>query len=228
MAAVSSSKPEREAAMSTKNKRKAPPPALYADVRRLLKKYDCPLPLHQIRAQFMGAITSPLDTVNPSREIQTLWGGHAPGFASMAAANEFMQVLVIGLWNHVARHFGSHEPFALIDITPEPTEKGIKDHAKVRFEEIQGFLEGFFQGQDSVHLSEDIADCLDVLDDLILMFGGIARLPKERQVVTLREIQDLINQLADLTDIAQKEINQIITFCAAQRRGEDEDPPRLH
>ena len=214
--------------MSTKNKRKAPPPALYADVRRLLKKYDCPLPLHQIRAQFMGAIASPVDTVNPSREIQTLWGGHAPSFASMAAANEFMQVLVMGLWNHVARHFGSHEPFALIDNTSEPTEKGIKDHAKVRFEEIQGFLEGFFQGQDSVHLSDDIADCLDVLDDLIAMFGGIARLPKERRATTQEEFRGLIDQMDELTKIAQREINQIITICAAQRRSEDEDPPRLH
>jgi hypothetical protein len=220
--------PPREAAMSTKNKRKAPPSTLYADVRRLLKKYDCPLPLHQIRAQFMGAIASPIDTVNPSREIQTLWGGHAPSFASMAAANEFMQVMVMGLWNHVAMHFGSNEPFALIANTPEPTEKGIKDHAKVRFEEIQGFLAGFFQGEESVHLSEDIADCLDVLEDLILMFGGIARLPKERRVVTQKEIHDLISQLAELTAIAQREINQIITTSAAQRRGEDVDPPRLH
>ena len=187
--------------MSTKNKRKAPPPALYSDVRRLLKKYDCPLPLHQIRAQFMGAITSPVDTVNPSREIQTLWG---------------------------ARHFGSHEPFALIDNTSEPTEKGIKDHAQVRFEEIQGFLEGFFQGQDSVHLSDDIADCLDVLDDLIAMFGGIARLPKERRATTQEEFRGLIDQMDELTKIAQREINQIITICAAQRRGENEDPPRLH
>ena len=214
--------------MSTKNKRKAPPPALYADVRRLLKKYDCPLPLHQIRAQFMGAIASPVDTVNPSREIQTLWGGHAPSFASMAAANEFMQAMVMGLWNNVARHFGSHEPFTLIDNTPEPTEKGIKDHAKVRFEEIQGFLEGFFQGQDSVHLSDDIADCLDVLDDLIAMFGGIARLPRERRATTQEEFRGLIDQMDELTTIAQREINQIITICAAQRRGEDEDPPRLH
>jgi hypothetical protein len=214
--------------MSTKNKRKAPPSALYADVRRLLKKYDCPLPLHQIRAQFMGAIASPIDTVNPSREIQTLWDGQTPDFASMAAANEFMQVMVMGLWNNVAMHFGSHEPFAFIANIPEPTEKGIKDHAKIRFEEIQGFLAGFFQGQDSVHLSKDVADCLDVLDDLILMFGGIARLPKERQVMTLREIHDLISQLAELTIIAQREINQIITICAAQRRGEDVDPPRLH
>jgi hypothetical protein len=214
--------------MSTKNKRNAPPSALYADVRRLLKKYNCPVPLHQIRAQFMGAIASPIDTVNPSREIQTLWGDQTPNFASVAAANEFMQVMVMGLWNNVAMHFGSHEPFALIDHTPEPTEKGIKALAKIRFEELQGFLEGFSQGEQSLHLSEDTVDCLDVLDDLALMFGGIARLPKERRVATQKEIQDLISQLAELTVIAQREINQLITLCAAQRRGEDVDPPRLH
>jgi hypothetical protein len=176
----------------------------------------------------MGAIASPIDTVNPSLEIQTLWDGHAPDFASMAAANEFMQVLVMGLWNRLTKHFGSDDPFALIDNQPEPTEKGIKDYAKVRFEELQGFLAGFFQGEESVHLSEDIADCLDVLDDLIMMFGGIARLPKESRAVTLDEIQDLIGKLAELTAIAQREINQIITLCAAQRRGEYEEPPRLH
>jgi hypothetical protein len=146
----------------------------------------------------------------------------------MAAANEFMQVLVMGLWNHVAMHFGSHEPFALIDNTPEPTEKGIKDHAKLRFEEIQGFLEGFFQGQDSVHLSEDIADCLDVLDDLIAMFGGIARLPRERRATTQEEFRGLIDQVDELTKIAQREINQIIALTAQQRQGEDGAPPRLH
>ncbi len=214
--------------MSTKNKRKAPPTDLYTDVRRLLKKYDCPLPLHQIRAQFMGAIASPIDTVNPSLEIQTLWDGHAPDFASMAAANEFMQVLVMGLWNRLTKHFGSDDPFVLIDNQLEPTEKGVKDYAKVRFEELQGFLAGFFQGEESVHLSEDIADCLDVIDDLIMMFGGIARLSKESRAVTLDEIQDLIGKLSELTAIAQREINQIITICAAQRRGEDVDPPRLH
>ncbi len=214
--------------MSTKNKRKAPPASVYADVKRLLKKYDCPLPLHQIRAQFMGANASPIETVNPTREIQTVWHGQAPNFASVAAANEFMRIMVMGLWNQLAMHFGSIEPFTLIDHTPEPTEKGIKDHAKIRFEEIQGFLEGFAQGQASLHLSEDTVDCLDVLDDLVLMFGGIARLPKERRVVSLNEIRDLINQLEDLTDIAEKEINQIIAISAAQRRDEAEEPPRLH
>lgn len=214
--------------MSPTDKPTNPTAVLQADVRRLLKKYHCPLPLHQIRAQFMGAIASPVDTVNPSREIQTLWGGHAPSFASMAAANEFMQVMVIGLWNQVAMHFGSHEPFALIDNKPELTEKGIKDHAKVRFEEIQGFLAGFFQGQDSVYLSEDIADCLDVLDDLIAMFGGIARLPRERRATAQEEFRGLIDQANELTKIAQREINQIIAICAAQRRSEDKDPPRLH
>ena len=61
-----------------------------------------------------------------------------------------------------------------------------------------------------------------------MMFGGIARLSKEGRAVTLDEIQDLIGKLAELTAIAQREINQIITLCAAQRRGEDEEPPRLH
>lgn len=90
------------------------------------------------------------------------------------------------------------------------------------------FLVGFFQGQDSVHIDPEVGDCLDVLDDLIRMFGGIARLPKERRDVAKEEILGLINQLGELTRIAQREINQIIALAAQERGGDEGAPPRLH
>jgi len=46
--------------------------ALHADVRRLLKKYKCKYELHEVRAQFMGAIASPIESVSPAEEIKTL------------------------------------------------------------------------------------------------------------------------------------------------------------
>jgi hypothetical protein len=69
---------------------------------------------------------------------------------------------------------------------------------------------------------------LDVLDDLIRMFGGISRLRKEPRVVPREEILGLINQLAELTTIAQREINQIIALAAQERGGDEGAPPRLH
>jgi hypothetical protein len=214
--------------MKPLNKPTNPTAVLHADVRRLLKKYHCPLQLHQVRAQFMGAITSPVDQINPAQEIQTIWGAQPPDFASVAAANEFMQVLVMGLWNQQAGNFGVFHTFELIEHNQEPTEKGLKAHAQLRFEELQSFLLGFFQGQDSLHLSPEVCDCLDILDDLIAMFGGIARLPKERRAATQEELRGLIDQVDELTKIAQREINQIIATSAQQRQSEDGAPPRLH
>jgi hypothetical protein len=214
--------------MNAATRPKSPTAALYEDVRRLLKKYRCKLKLHQVRAQFMGAIASPVDRVNPALEIQTIWSGQAPDFVSVDDANEFMQVLVTGLWNHVAGHFGTGKDFELTEHTPDLTEKALKAHAKLRFEELQSFLIGFFQGQDSIHLSHETGDCLDVLDDLIVMFGGIARLPKERRPVTAAELSGLLDQLNKLTEIAQHEVNQIIAISAHQRRGGDFEPPTVH
>ena len=69
---------------------------------------------------------------------------------------------------------------------------------------------------------------MDVLDDLVAMFGGLARLPKERQVPGQEQIRDLIDQLVDLTKIAEKELNQIIALAALERGGDEGTPTRLH
>jgi uncharacterized protein YecA (UPF0149 family) len=214
--------------MNSSNKPTIPTDALHADVRRLLKKYHCPLQLHQVRAQFMGAIASPIDQINPAQEIQTIWGAQAPDFTSLTAANEFMQVLVMGLWNQQSAHFGTRHTFALAEHIPEPTEKGLKAHAQLRFEELQSFLLGYLQGQDSLDLSTEVCDCLDILDDLIAMFGGIAHLPKERRATTQRELGGLIDQVDELAKIAQREVNQIIAASAQQRQGDGSAPTRLH
>lgn len=130
--------------MNAATRPKSPTAALYADVYRLLKKYQSKLQLHQVRAQFMGAIVSPVDRVNPAQEIQTIWSGQAPDFAGIEDANELIQVLVMGLWNHTAAHFGSDKDFELIEHTSDLTEKALKANAKLRFEEVQSFLVGLF------------------------------------------------------------------------------------
>ena len=135
---------------------------------------------------------------------------------------------IMGLWNEQSAHFGTEHTFKLTENLPEPTEKGLKTHARLRFEELASFLAGFFQGEDSMQVSDEISDCLDVLDDLIAMFGGIAQLPKERQAPAEGEIRDLIYQLADLTRIAEKELNQIIASSARERQGGDRTPNVFH
>ena len=214
--------------MKSTDKPSIPLPALLADVRRLLKKYNCKLQIHQVRAQFMGAIASPVEQVNPALEIKTLWGGQLPNFANVAAANELMQVLAMGLWNHLTALAESAEPFDLSESTPEFTEKALKAAAKIRYEELQSFLLGFFQGQDSLRLSPEICDCLDVLEDLIGMFNGIALLPNQPLAASELNIRGLIDQIAELTKIAQREINQIIALRLQNPQPDDKTSPTFH
>lgn len=201
---------------------------LHADVRRLLKKYHCKLQLHQVRAQFMGAILSPVESINPALEIKTLWGGQLPSFTTVEAANELMQVLAMGLWNQLTAHVKSAGPFELSESAPELTEKSLKAAAKIRYEELQSFLLGFFQGQDSLRLSPKVCDCLDVLEDLVGMFHGIALLPKQPPGATVLNIRGLIDQMAELTKIAQREINQIIALRSQNSQPDDKASPTFH
>jgi hypothetical protein len=85
--------------------------ALHADVRRLLKKYKCEYELHQVRAQFMGAIASPMDSVSPVEEIKNLWNGQMPPMKNITAVNELLQVFAMGLWNQLSAHSDPEHPF---------------------------------------------------------------------------------------------------------------------
>ena len=214
--------------MKSTDKHSIPLPALLADVRRLLKKYNCKLQLHQVRAQFMGAIASPVEQVNPMQELNALWEGNLPPMKSEAASRELVQVFVMGLWNHLTLHCNADNPFQLVAENPAFTGKALKAWAQLRCEEIQFFILGFFQGQDSLKLTPELCDGLDVLEDLVSMFGGIARMPKQKTPNDEAEIRSLIDQLNQLVTIAENEINGIIDSSMQDRRQDGSILPTVH
>ena len=214
--------------MKSTDKHSIPLPALFADVRRLLKKYNCKLQIHQVRAQFMGAIASPVEQVNPMQELNALWEGNLPPIKSEAAARELVQVFVMGLWNQLTLHCDADNPFTLVAEDPAFTDKALKAWAQLRCEEIQFFLLGFFQGQNSLNLTPELCDGLDVLEDLVSMFDGLARMPKQKTPNEEADIRSLIDQLNQLVTIAENEINGIIEASMQDRRQDGSILPTVH
>ena len=191
--------------------------ALHADVRRLLKKYKCGYELHEVRAQFMGAIASPMDQVNPMRELKSLWNGALPPFKNMSAVNELMQVFAMGLWNQLSAHCDPGHPFELTPFSGINSDSEMRIFAQIKREEIECFIAGFFQGADKIKLPPEIGESLDVLEDLVGMFAGVVAIPKKPNEGGV-EIAGLMNELQKVASIAQKEINIIIVSTAQARR----------
>ena len=201
---------------------------LHADVRRLLKKYKCGYELHEVRAQFMGAIASPIDQVNPMTELKSLWdGGELPPMKNMAAANELMQVFAMGLWNQLSAHSYPGHPFELTPFSGINSDAEMRIFAQIKREEIESFMAGFFQGQEKIELPPAVGDSLDMLEDLVCMFAGYVSLPKQINV-SVEEIKELLDKLLKLAEIAQKEINIIIVSTAQVRRQGSTTSRTLH
>ena len=201
--------------------------ALHADVRRLLKKYKCEYELHQVRAQFMGAIASPMDSVSPVEEIKNLWNGQMPPMKNITAVNELLQVFAMGLWNQLSAHSDPEHPFELTAFSGINTDVELRRFAQVKRVEIESFIAGFFQGEDKIKLPPEIGESLDVLEDLVGMFAGVVAIPKKSHESEV-EIVRLMQEQKKVADIAQKEINTIIVSTAEARRQGGTPPSTLH
>ncbi len=214
--------------MKSLSKSNIPHAILHADVRRLLKKYQCALQLHQVRALFMGAIVSPVEQINPLQQVKMLWDGALPEMKSVRAADELIQVLITGLWNQLATDCEAGNPFTLIENGSVVTEKELKAWAQIKSEEIGSFLSGFFQGSDSLDVLTELHESLDVLVDLNGMFSGVARIPSKRTTDEDEEIRSLMRQLTQLVTIAEREINNIIDITTRDSRQSGGVSPTFH
>ena len=80
------------------------PPVDEKQVLSLLKKYNCPVPYHEVRTRFLGNIATPAMTASPMHIVKGLWGGELPEFESLEAVNDLIGALINGLWNSLTRH----------------------------------------------------------------------------------------------------------------------------
>ncbi len=188
-------------------------------VRSLLEKYRCPVPYHVVRFRFMGNIAIPEMSASPLEVVKSLWGRELPEFENMEALNDLLGILVNGLWNNLTRHQKRAEPFRLLRAPVEPTREGLATHALMRQQEIDGFVDGLFNGREEVHLPEKACGSMDVLSELRAMLAGIhALVTDDAKIASGREFAATLKRVQQLTPIIEREMNAVVLACLRARR----------
>ena len=184
----------------------------------LLERYKCPTPFHAVRTHFMGSIASPAETISPIETLKQLWGGELPAFDSMEDLNELLNVLINELWNQLTKHQTTVTPFRLTRIEVKPTREDVRNFARVRQQEIEGFIEGVFGSNDELDLPEAAHKAVDVLGEVRAMLAGAVKLLEdESKSAELSELKALTYNLQDIRKVAEKEMNAAIQSCRRAR-----------
>lgn len=188
-------------------------------IRALLKRYACPFPYHQVRARFMGNIATPAINASPMKEVQRLWNDDLPEFESQKEAEAFFAALLQGLWNGLSAHQKRSDPFKLGRLNTAPASyEYLARLGKVRREEIDGFVDGLFAGQDEIDFPESAHKAVGTLGELRALFAATEEMalrpPGPADVATLEQS---VKYLRELMRIAEVEINTIIQSCRRAR-----------
>jgi hypothetical protein len=177
------------------------------DVQALLLRHRCPMPLHALRTLLLGNIASPRMDVSPMTPLAQAWGGELPDFASAAEVEEVMQVIVHGLWNRLSEHQNSRTPFRLPRFEIAPARTALLDLARMRAQEIKGFVDGLFGSEDETALAE-----------LHAMFDGATRLlAEESKPAPEAELKALLRNLQQMTIVADEQIHKAVQSCKRAR-----------
>ncbi len=200
-------------------KRTIPPSVSDEEVRALLQRYECPVPFHEVRTRFLGNIATPVMSVSPIKIVQGLWGGELPVFDTTDAANELMGALIAGLWNRLTRHQERKSPFRLSRIATTPTREGLSALALMRRQELDGFIEGLYAGEEVVELPERADRALVSLAEIRAMFAGVVDVAADPSVVgTEKDIETTLRHMQAMTKNAEHEMHAIVLSCVRARR----------
>lgn len=199
----------------------------------LLEQYECPVPFHEVRTRFLGNIATPAMSVAPLQVIKDLWGGELPPFDSIEEVNVLLDALVQGLWNDLTAHQKRSQPFRLTRMPVESTLANLGRYGLVRREELDGFIEGLFNGDEVIDLPERAHEAVGHLAELRAMMAGICDLVSRSPDAEDRtQLDTTFRHLRELTRIMETEIHEAVLSCARARRQMLEaiptDKPTVH
>lgn len=188
------------------------------DILALLARHRCPTPLHALRTLLLGAIASPQMEVSPMTPLAQAWGGELPDFASAAEVEEVMQVIVHGLWNRLSEHQNARTPFRLPRFEVLPTRQALLQLARMRAQELKGFVDGLFGTDDEMLLPQKAHEAVVALAELHAMFEGAAvLLDDDTKAAPDHELKGLLRNLQQMTIVADEQINKAVQSCKRSR-----------
>ena len=198
-----------------------PKPAVPSDktIRSLLDRYACPVPWHEVRTRFLGNLATPALSVSPMRIVRGLWGGELPVFDTMDEVNELIGALVNGLWNSLTKNQKRSEPFRLVRLIAEPTAESLATLARTRRQELDGFIEGLFNGEGQMDLPERAHVAVGRLSEMRAIMAGIEQfVAGDLKSETGTELEATFKHLRELTRIMELEIHEAVLSCARARK----------
>ena len=189
--------------------------SVHQHVQSLLSEYQCPYQFHEVRAAFMGAIASPY-VVDPVFELNALWDGEFPELASQEKLDEVTKTFLEDFWGLLAEHSSEQAilPFMLTPLEKAASLDEIKAHARLRGEELDSFLTGFFQDQETLELDEEVGESLDILEELVQLLTDMVNMKEGTPLGVTEELSDLADNLIKMTEMAELEMNNLIVSCA--------------
>jgi len=210
----------RHGAMS-RSRTTNPPTTTVTDdqVRVLLDHYGCPVPFHVVRTRFLGNIASPVMAASPMDTVASLWGGELPVFDDLNSANELLRVLVMGLWNQLARHQERSAPFRLLRIDIPATREGLARIALIRREEVVGFIQGLFGKEQGLALPQRARRALEALAEVGGLFAGVCGVVADPiKPASAEDIAQTRLHMRELTKVCEREIHETVLSCTRARR----------
>lgn len=189
-------------------------------MRALLKRYACPIPYYEVRTRFMGNIATPDMNASPMKEIQRLWNDDLPEFEDKREAEAFFSALLQGMWNGLSAHQKRNDPFKLARVKTAPASyEYLARLGKVRREEIEGFIDGLFAGQEEMDFPESAHKAIGTLGELRSLFAGTEDMASNPPgPADVSSMEQTAKHLRELTRIAEVEINTIIQSCLKARQ----------
>ena len=156
---------------------------------------------------------SPLDTV------AGLWGGEPPAIDNLDALNELLRVLLMGLWNRLARHQNRNLPFRMIRLDAPETREGLANIAAIRREEVIGFIEGMFGKEQGLALPERARRALEALAEAGGLLRGVSEVARDpAKPAAADDIAQTRHHISELTEICEREIHAALLSCTLARR----------
>jgi acyl-CoA synthetase (NDP forming) len=164
-------------------------------------------------------IASPDMQASPIKTVEALWGGELPTFKTIDTANELIGALVMGLWNRLTRHQERAVPFRLIRLEVPATREGMAKFARLRREELEGFVDGLFGDKESLDLPERAHKALGALAEIRGMLEASQVLAEDpTKPAEPGEITVTLSHFRELTRIAEHEMHEAVLSCTRARR----------
>lgn len=177
--------------------------------KKFLQHYECPTPLEIVKLRFAGAICSPNTDLRHTDVISSFWpDNHAPRLETKKEAELFFKFFM-GLWDEMFKLISQNNLiFSKIRENNDLKNICLKRHDMLEY----GFLEGFWGGLDDVKIPAFIAEIVDSLSKLALLYKSMAD-----KINPDKENHAVFKAIIDCDKTAEKSISFIVKHYVLPR-----------